>query len=88
MQGAGITIFWLGIHDKAIENTFVYASDDSPIEWNNWDDGQPNDWKGQDCAYVESKDASLGTAGKWGDCPCDSQKSVVCVRNKGTCANK
>ena len=34
--------FWLGIHDKKKEGTFVYASDNSKIGFNNWRDGEPN----------------------------------------------
>ena len=78
-HSAGLGIFWLGIHDKAIENTFVYASDDSPIEWNNWSGGQPNNLNsGQDCAVVRGK----GLNDKWDDRPCNDQWSFVCVRHK------
>lgn len=77
-QTAGIESFWLGIHDKAIEKTFVYASDDSPIEWKNWSDGQPNNLNsGQDCAVVRND-----WNGKWDDRQCNDQRSFVCVRHK------
>ena len=31
--------FWIGIHDKIVEGTFVYASDNTPIKFDNWDEG-------------------------------------------------
>ena len=32
----GLDYFWLGINDKSQENNFVYASDGSPITYENW----------------------------------------------------
>ena len=31
--------FWLGIHDKIVEGTFAYASDNTPIKFDNWKEG-------------------------------------------------
>ena len=78
MEQAGVERFWLGIHDKANEDLFVYASDDSPIQWHNWRSGQPNDkGNGQDCAVVK-----IDWNGKWGDDNCDDDRSFVCFREK------
>ena len=66
--------FWLGIHDKTNEGTFVYASDDTPIEWNNWGFGEPSNRSGEDCArfyYWE-----------WAATFCTTDISAVCVRYK------
>ena len=35
--------FWLGIHDKNEEGTWVYASDNSTIEFKKWAYGEPSD---------------------------------------------
>ena len=32
----GLDYFWLGVNDKSQENNFVYASDGSPITYENW----------------------------------------------------
>ena len=78
----GIHRFWLGIHDKNEEGTFVYVSDDSPIEFKNWNNGEPNDYgKGEDCV------ALYPHIRKWIDLPCQTdESSIVCVREKqGNC---
>ena len=31
--------FWIGIHDKIVEGTFAYASDNAPIKFDNWEEG-------------------------------------------------
>ena len=31
--------FWIGIHDKIVEGTFAYASDNTPIKFDNWKEG-------------------------------------------------
>ena len=73
--------FWLGIHDKNKEGTFVYASDNSPMEFNNFNKGEPNNGascKCEDCVHVIYQPAAEGF---WNDLPCNShQLSVVCVR--------
>ena len=73
----GIGEFWLGIHDKNKEGIFVYASDNSPIEFGNWADGEPNDHRSkEDCVLVNKN-------GEWNDIPCKHQKrSIVCARDK------
>ena len=76
--------FWLGIHDKNEEGTFIYASDKWPIEFNNFEKGEPNNgasnlvYSGEDCVHVIYQPAAEGF---WNDLPCNShQMSVVCVR--------
>ena len=71
--------FWLGIHDKNEEGSFVYESDNSPIKFNNWNKGEPNDANAkEDCVIVK-----MAVNGLWNDIPCQGyQKSIVCV--KGT----
>jgi len=70
--------FWLGIHDKAIDKKFVYASDDSPIEWNNWQKGQPNNYGGQqECAVVRIS----WIDSRWDDRQCNDKRSFICIRD-------
>jgi hypothetical protein len=38
----GINHFWLGINDKSNEGNFVYQSDNSPIVFDFWANGEPN----------------------------------------------
>ena len=76
-----INEFWLGIHDQDQEGTFVHASDNGLIEWSNWADGEPNNYKhhgeDEDCALIVTE------SGKWVDVPCKlewSKRPIVCVR--------
>ena len=68
----------MGIYDKTEEGNFVYISDNSPIELNNWNSGEPNDYgNGEDCVIVYGN-------GKWNDITCHHthKKSIICVREK------
>ena len=80
-RAEGIGDFWLGIHDLNEEGTFVYVSDNSAIELNDWNSGEPNGYgNGEDCVAVYGN-------GKWNDLQCQThERSIVCVREKqGNC---
>ena len=70
--------FWLGIHDKASEGNFVYDSDNQPIDWSDWAEGEPNNLGyGENCAVVDKN-------GEWVDLPCNWspwKRSIVCERD-------
>ena len=74
-KSVDITNFWLGIHDKYAEGTFVYASDNSTIEWSNWAPGQPgNNPTGDDCVQTLAN-------GKWRNVPCEGfERSIICMK--------
>ena len=84
----GIELFWLGIHNKAFEETdFVHNSDNQPIEWNNWSDANGDQCSisesgCNDCAIVD-----LDDNGEWYDYPCSGYTdAVVCERDtQGNC---
>ena len=81
METEGIVDFWIGVNDKANEGNFVYASDNSSIAWNDWADGQPNSYKGnQDCVAVINE--RMG----WDDRQCNGADvfHFACVRG-GKC---
>ena len=70
---AGKSIIWIGINDKNNEGSPEYSSDHSPLEWSNWENGQPDNWQGnEDCMimYVSN--------GKWGDVKCDAKYPFIC----------
>ena len=91
---------WIGYHDMGFEAgctddrhagiggeiaavTFVWT-DASPSDYENWADGEPNDWQdgaarcdgtgNEDCAEAWNSGAS------WNDAACDGQKAFVCAR--------
>lgn len=56
---------WIGYSDQAVEGSWVWSDRTLPASFPNWDQGQPDNYKGnQDCA-VMWKDA-----GKWDDASC------------------
>ena len=74
-KSVGITKFWLGIHDKNLDGSFVYASDNSTIDWSNWALGQSgNNSTGKNCVQVTD-------SGKWSGLPCEgNERSPICMR--------
>ena len=69
-KSRGINEFWIGIHEKfhSQEGSFVYASDDTPIIWDNCSSGNPDDYRGnQDCVQ-----RGHGPDDTWDDLSCDS----------------
>ena len=93
----GIDEFWLGIHDKNEEGTFVYASDgknhriindfinDFEIinEFKIWADGEPNNYFNHDHGSDEDCVILVTKKGKWNDVECKHHKSsIVCARDK------
>ena len=69
--------FWLGINDKSVEGKFVYTSDKSPIWFNNWNEGEPNNaGDAENCVQVKQN-------GFWNDVSCHGDEmSFVCIKGK------
>ena len=72
--------FWIGIHDRYNEGTFVYESDNALLSSTNWGAGEPNDnTSGEDCVEV-----NRWNDWNWNDLPCSyQQRSTVCLREVG-----
>ena len=63
--------YWLGMTDRAEEGVFTW-NDGSPIVYENWHDGEPNDWgSGEDCGAFWMDD-------HWNDFFCDQELGVIC----------
>ena len=68
--------FWIGIHDRNHEGTFVYESDNALLSSINWGAGEPNDnTSGEDCVEVKT--------GNRNDIHCTEERSYVCTRDTG-----
>jgi hypothetical protein len=48
------TEYYIGMNDRAIEGTWVWASGE-PVTFTGWFDGEPNDYQGQDAAVIWNK---------------------------------
>ena len=70
---------WLGATDLATENTFLWA-DGSPVVFDNWRDGEPNDNgpgdAGEDCSVIEGDNP----AREWDDRQCVATFPSICER--------
>jgi len=45
-------LVWIGYNELAKEGNWVW-SDNSPAEYQNWNKGEPNNWKvDEDCALI------------------------------------
>ena len=77
----GLNGFWLGIHDKFSEGTYMYESDHSTLAWTNWIFGEPNNaYDNEDCAEVLVNQFD----GKWMDSLCSHHKSFICEKDSNT----
>ncbi len=64
--------WWIGLNDIDVEGEFVW-SDGSSLDYSSWNDGEPNDSNGEDCAHI-----STWGDGGWNDIPCDHAYPQVC----------
>ncbi|XP_033624642.1 macrophage mannose receptor 1-like [Asterias rubens] len=67
--------YWIGLNDLANEGGFVW-SDGSPVEYENWGNGEPNNYNGiENCAEgFLNADPLRG----WNDLACDSPRHWIC----------
>ncbi|XP_071842964.1 perlucin-like isoform X1 [Apostichopus japonicus] len=61
---------WIGIHDSEKEGEWIYE-DGSPLTYHNWEEGQPNDLRGQDCAVTKNN-------GLYSDIKCTKSHYFCC----------
>jgi len=63
--------FWLGLTDRALEGTFVWA-DGTALDYANWSDNEPN-------GMTEAEDCVVKTwDGRWMDVDCSAYYGVAC----------
>ena len=65
--------FWLHLTDQTQEGTFLWG-DGTPLKFDNWNNGEPNDWGGQeDCATF-----NCGGETEWNDVSCNDRYGFIC----------
>ena len=80
--------FWIGIHDKYTEGSFVYQSNNQSIafqHWGSFNNGlgpQPNNIGGdQNCVEIHGKHVEWnGPKGSWNDDKCSSSQRFICEK--------
>lgn len=71
---------WVGITDANKEGVWLWAYDDTPVTYFNWEPGQPNNaQQGQNCVSMHKQ-----AGGKWADFRCKgwSEPKFACERRK------
>ena len=63
---------WLGANDITQEGDFDW-SDGTTIDFHNWNYGEPNNWREEDCTHMA---ATFGY--RWNDIPCSLKKGYIC----------
>ena len=61
---------WIGANDIGNEGSFVWAEPPAPVNYTNWDAGQPDNAYGvENCVHMWLGD------GKWNDLPCEHREA-------------
>jgi len=63
--------YWLGADDSDEEGRFRWWNGER-LRYERWDEGEPNDAGGQDCAHIRAHN------GRWNDRQCDARQGVLC----------
>ncbi|XP_028395191.1 uncharacterized protein LOC114519267 isoform X2 [Dendronephthya gigantea] len=66
---------WTGLNDRDVERGYRWV-DNSPVDYINWEDGEPNDYNGREnCVEMKSK------SGRWNDLYCTNNLEYMCKKN-------
>ena len=69
--------FYQGLNDRARERGYSWV-DNSPVNYVNWRDGEPNDHTGyENCIEMQTR------SGQWNDLPCTIWRQFMCKKNIG-----
>ncbi len=79
LRAAGLDDTWIGLNDRQTEEEFVWSNGE-PFVYNNWDDGEPNDSRGEDCVIILMSPPER--ASFWDDRPCDRNYPFICERGQ------
>ncbi|XP_066023267.1 uncharacterized protein [Pocillopora verrucosa] len=76
----GSTQSWLGLSDNFTEGSFVW-SDETPLDFHYWAEGQPNNLHNQDCVHT------LGFLNEftWNDVNCTDCHGFTCKKDYNEC---
>ncbi|KFO22969.1 Low affinity immunoglobulin epsilon Fc receptor [Fukomys damarensis] len=70
---------WIGLRDLDVEGEFIWM-DGSPVDYSNWQSGEPNNAQGEDCVMMQG-------SGKWNDAFCRSWLDAWVCEQLATCGS-
>ncbi|XP_038072809.1 perlucin-like protein [Patiria miniata] len=77
MRNSGMSSTWLGCNDISMEGAWVcYPEGVKSMQYENWAEGRPNDWNGQDCAAIYKYSERHGT---WDDISCNEWNDMYTI---------
>ncbi|KAL1279900.1 hypothetical protein QQF64_014500 [Cirrhinus molitorella] len=76
-HGRRIPRVWIGAYD-ATQDDIWFWSDGSRFDYNNWQTGEPNNYRGpEQCVEMSS-----GGGQRWNDAQCSTQLNFVCKKSQ------
>ena len=63
--------YWIGLTDSANEGHFVWQHSSKPLDWPNWNKGEPNNSSNEDCVFLAYYSAPTW---EWNDYQCDNNQ--------------
>ena len=80
----GTTSFFLGVNDKENENHWVWDSDNSTVNLDIWDSGEPDGGTNENCAYMNRTATNKLRRSRWLSVQCSGNQvaraTVVCEK--------
>ncbi|CAB3985203.1 macrophage mannose receptor 1-like, partial [Paramuricea clavata] len=74
-QASHSSNIWTGLNDRAVERGYTWI-DNSPLDYINWHDGEPNDYTGhENCIEMQTR------SGQWNDLSCRYYRPFMCKKN-------
>ncbi|GAB6032988.1 Fc fragment of IgE, low affinity II, receptor for (CD23) [Chamberlinius hualienensis] len=69
-----VAFWWLGASDLAKDDTWIWAHDNSPVSFNNWLEGQPDNYQGNEKCLHYWTEFNWG----WNDAQCLTAYHYIC----------
>ena len=73
-----VGFYWLGIWKK--DNQWVYISNNRPIQWTNWHQGEPNNHKHEHCVQINGDFLHGIRWTQWANQKCDHPLAFPCQK--------
>jgi hypothetical protein len=92
----GCISYWLPYSDQREEGVWTDQNTDKPIQYTEWNPGQPNGRESENCVFVLQTrsperqqwiDTNCDNSNKWGVCPICERASQPILRLRGLCSD-